>query len=174
MPGEVSGSDSARERDVDLPLPLPGGCGPEPDARVDFRQLPRLIREGINTIWAAGPRDLIIVLVLQVISGVDLVALLILGRRGLDAVLGALQQGGGLAGLLPLAGAIAALVAFHMIVSSMHRERQQLVGELLTRHIHEQVLKVTTRAGLEAFDTPAFHNRVQRIQQEGHRPLELV
>jgi ATP-binding cassette subfamily B protein len=36
------------------------------------------------------------------------------------------------------------------------------------------VLDVTTAVDLSVYDDPAFHNRVQRIQRDGHRPLEVL
>lgn len=44
----------------------------------------------------------------------------------------------------------------------------------MTRHVQSRVLEATSAADLVAFDTPTFHNRVQRMQMSGPQPLNLV
>jgi ATP-binding cassette subfamily B protein len=56
----------------------------------------------------------------------------------------------------------------------VQRERQEVLGELMQRHVEEQVLEVATAVDLLAFETPAFHNRVQRMRLSGPQSLNLV
>ncbi len=76
--------------------PIGGGCHGDPEARVSLRQLPRLAREGVRLVWAAARRDLLLVLSLQVLSGIVVTVLLVVGRVGLDRVLVAVDTGGAL------------------------------------------------------------------------------
>jgi hypothetical protein len=72
--------------------PIPPGCGPEADAdapdpddaKVEIRQLPRLVREGLAIVWAASPGELVLLLALQLISGFLVAALLVLGTARAD------------------------------------------------------------------------------------------
>ena len=45
---------------------------------------------------------------------------------------------------------------------------------MLERHIQEQVLEVATAVDLLAFETPAFHNRLQRMQVSAYQALNMV
>ena len=169
-----SGRDGAGEPEAEATRPLGGGCHADPEARVDIRQLPRLAREGVRMVWAAGRRDFLVLLALQLVSGLDITLLLVLGRRGLDTLLVSVQGGLSLAAVAPWAVVVASFVALHLFVSAVQRERQQLLGELVVRYLQDRVVDVTTAVELDAFDVPAFHNRSQRIQRESQRPLDVV
>jgi ABC-type multidrug transport system fused ATPase/permease subunit len=153
---------------------LGGGCHGDPEARVSLRQLPRLAREGLGLVWAAARRELLLVFGLQVLSGIVVTVLLVVGRVGLARVLAAVDTGGALGSVAPWALLLAVLVAVNLAVNALLRERQQLLGELVVRHVEEQVLDVSTRVDLDLFDSSAFHDRVMRMQQSSHSPLDLV
>jgi len=151
-----------------------GGCHSDPEARVSLRRLPRLTREGLSLVWAAGRFEFLVVLALQLVSGIVVTVLLVLGRRGLDRVLSAVDQRASLSSVAPWAVVLAALVAVNLAVSALQRERQQLLGEVVAGHVQRQVLEVSTEVELDMFDRPWFHDRLERIQQSSHSPLELV
>jgi ATP-binding cassette, subfamily B, bacterial len=111
---------------------------------------------------------------LQIIGGGGIALLLLLGQQGLQAILNALQQGQPLAAVAPWAIAIALLAGIESFVAAVQRERQEILGELVQRHIQEHVLEVSAAVDLLAFETPAFHNRVQRMQVSSHQPLNMV
>lgn len=77
--------------------------------------------------------------------------------------------GGSLAGVLPWAVAVAAVATLLLFGTAVQRERQQLLGELVRRHVEERVLEVATAMDLKALETAAFHNRVQRTLIGAHR-----
>jgi ATP-binding cassette, subfamily B, bacterial len=162
----------------DVPSPEPDqalfSCGPDPDAKVDVRRLPRLVRRGLEVVWNAGRREFIISTSLQAISGFGLAAQLLIGQRALEALLVANRTGGSASDLAPWAALIAALAAVFFFASAVQREHQQLLGELLSRHVEESVLDVAAAVELEAFETPEFHNRLQRIRMNSHQPLNIV
>jgi ATP-binding cassette subfamily B protein len=56
----------------------------------------------------------------------------------------------------------------------VQRERQQILGELVNRFVEGRLLDVVTAVDLEAFDTPGFHNRLERLRQRSNEPLNLV
>jgi ABC-type multidrug transport system fused ATPase/permease subunit len=149
-------------------------CQPDPEAKVDVRRLPRVAAEGLRIVWAAGRRDFLISAGLQAVGGFGIVLLLLLGQEALAALeLGETGQGS-LADVAPWATALGAAMALQLLGSAVQRERQQILGELVSRHVEERVLDVTTAVELEAFETPAFHNRVQRVRRQMHQPLNLV
>jgi ATP-binding cassette subfamily B protein len=163
--------------------PVPSGPEPEPeeagtpdpdDAKVDIGQLPRLVREGLAIVWSASPGELVLLLAIQLVSGFMVAALLVLGQRALTVLVDEVRVGGDLAAVAPWALLIAGLVAAQIMLNAVQRERQQLLGEIVIRSIQDTVLDVTTAVDLAVYDDPAFHNRVRRIQREGHRPLDVV
>jgi ATP-binding cassette, subfamily B, bacterial len=147
---------------------------PDVEAKVDVRRLPRLVLQGLRIVWAAGRRDLIVSTILQALGGVGVAALLILGQQALGALIEADETGGSVAAVLPAASAVAAVAILQFFASAVQRERQQVLGELVSRHVEEQVLDVVSEVELESFETPTFHNRVQRIRMRGNQPFNLV
>jgi ATP-binding cassette subfamily B protein len=147
---------------------------PDPEARVDIRRLPSLVRQGLRLVWSAGRRDFILSTSLQAVGGVGIALLLVLGQRALGALLEANRGGGSVAEVLPWAAAVAVVATLQFFASTVQRERQEVLGELVKRHVEESVIDVAAAVELEAFETPSFHNRVQRVRMSSHYPLTLV
>lgn len=148
--------------------------GPAPDAKVDLRKLPSLARTGLKLIWAAGRSELLLLLALQLISGACIAALLVVGRRALDTLLAAVNDGAGLPALLPPAFLMGSIIIVQVVSSSMQQERRHLMGELVHRHAQDRIMEVTTSVELETFDDPEFHNRTQRINSNSHNTMQLA
>ena len=148
--------------------------GPDPEAKVDVRRLPRLTLDGLRIIASAGRADLVTSVGLQVLGGVGLALQLIVGRRGLSQLFEAVRGGGSLASVTPWAFGVAAISFTLFFANAIQRERQQILGELVSRHVEGQLLDVVTAVDLEAFDTPGFHNRLERIRSRAYEPLNLV
>jgi ATP-binding cassette, subfamily B, bacterial len=144
------------------------------NTKVRVRALPRLTQQALRVAWAAAPREFMVSTLLQVIGGGGIALLLLLGQQGLQALLSALQQGQSLAAVAPWAIGIAVVAAIESFVVAVQRERQEILGELIQRHMQEQVLEVVTAVDLLAFEAPAFHNRVQRMQMTAHQPLNMI
>jgi ATP-binding cassette subfamily B protein len=147
---------------------------PDPEAKVDFRRLPAVARRGVRILWDAAPADFVLSVALQAVGGLGIAVQLLLGQRALAALLAASRDGGSLGDVLPWAVAVAVVAAALFFASAVQRERQQLLGELVSRHVQGTILDVATAVGLEAFDTPTFHNRLQRVRSQGHQPLNMV
>jgi ATP-binding cassette subfamily B protein len=157
------------------PSPEESVCGPpDPEAKVDLRQIPTMARHGWRIVWAASPRELLLVLGLQVVNGLLVAALLVLGQRALTTLFDTLGDGGDLGTIAPWAVLIGGLVAVQMFLNAVQGERQTVLGEEVVRKIQDDVLDVTTAVDLATFDEPAFHNRVKRVQESSHRPLDVV
>ena len=76
--------------------------------------------------------------------------------------------------MLPWAIAVAAVATLLLFASAVQRERQQLLGELVRRHVEEQVLDVAAAVDLKALETAGFHNRVQRMQTGADQSMNLT
>jgi ATP-binding cassette subfamily B protein len=89
-------------------------------------------------------------------------------------LLDAIQGGESLASVAPWAMAIACIAGIQSFVTAVQRERQEILGELMQRHVDDQVLGVATAVDLRGFETPAFHNRVQRMRFGGPQSLNVI
>ena len=97
-----------------------------------------------------------------------------LGQRALATLFDAVQGDGSLASVAPWALAVAVVSFVLFFANAVQRERQQILGELVNRHVEAKVLDVVTTVDLEAFETPGFFNRLERIRQRADQPLNLV
>jgi len=142
--------------------------------KVNVRELPSLIRAAFDIAWQAGRRDLVLATGLQLVSGLALVAMLLLARGALGALITVTTEGGSIADVIPWIAATGVTAAGRAFADTVQRERRHMLGELVTRHVQGAVLDVTTRADLATFDDPEFHNRVQRIGVGNGQALHLI
>jgi hypothetical protein len=66
-----------------------------PQGERSLRRLPRLCREAVRRVWAAGRHELLVVLAIKAVSGVGLAVVLLLGKGVLDGVIAAGRSGAG-------------------------------------------------------------------------------
>lgn len=166
--------DSSEGQSAEAAGPTIYDCQPDPQIKVEVRRLPRLARDGLHILWSAGRRELLTSTFLQVISGAGIAVQLLLGQRALAALLEASRTNGSVADVMPWAISVAVVAAVLFFASAVQRERQEILGELVRRHVEERVLDVASAVELEAFEAPAFHNRLQRARVNSHQPLNLV
>src|SRR5579875_3621554 len=148
-----------------------GPAGPARDR--SWWRLPGLVLGAFGMVARAAPRTFAGNTLLQLVQGVTTTLQLLVVRGLLAALLTgsphhdylpALEQLGLLVGL-QAAGGLAGTWA----------GQQQLVTELVQRHVSRPVTEVATAIGLADFDSPAFHDRLQRAQQTAMvRPLQVT
>jgi ATP-binding cassette subfamily B protein len=144
------------------------------EAKVDVRQLPRLARYGVALTMAAGRREFLISTALQLVSGVAVGLALVVGQRALEGLLAMENASGGLITLVPWAGLLALLSGASMFAGAVQRSEQQILGELVSRYMQSQTLAVAAQVDLLSFESPEFHNRLQRVQSSVQQPLNMV
>lgn len=144
------------------------------DAKVDVRQLPRLARYAVGLTMAAGRREFLTSTGLQIASGIALGSTLVVGQQVLQALLEVEGAGGGFASLVPSVALLALLTAASMFAGAFQREQQEILGELVSRHMQTQTLDVAARVDLLSFESPEFHNRLQRVRSSIQQPLNMV
>ena len=127
-----------------------------------LRRLPRLCREAVKLVWAAGPRELLVVLAIKVVNGIGLAAVLLLGKGVLDGVIAAGRSGGGAELVLPQMLVLTVVTAGLGFLAAIGREHREILAELTSRHAQSQIIDVAREVELEAYDTPAFHDRLVR------------
>ena len=150
--------------------------GPTSDPKL-LRRLPRLAGDALALVWAAGPRELLVSVALKVTGGLGLAVVLLLGRGVLAGVLAADQTGTGAstAGVLPRLVALTGIIATLGFAAALGREVSTLLGARTQRHAQGRIIDVACAVELEAYETPAFHDRLLRASLGGQaRPMQLV
>jgi ATP-binding cassette subfamily B protein len=139
-----------------------------------WRRLPGLLLGSFRMVWQAAPREFAVSTVLQLLQGAATGVQLLLVRN----VLAALLTGSSHHQYLPAIEQLAMLIALQTVVGlvgTYTNLQQQLVTELVQRHASRPVTDVATSIGLRDFDTPQFHDRMQRAQQTAMmRPLQVT
>jgi ATP-binding cassette subfamily B protein len=122
----------------------------------------------------AGKREFLLSTALQFLSAATIGVQLVVGQRVLQGLLDADQAGAGLDTVAPWAISLAALTAISLFSSAVQREQQQILGELVSRHMLGEALAVASKVELAAFERPEFHNRLQRVRSGLQQPLNMV
>jgi ATP-binding cassette subfamily B protein len=128
------------------------------------RQLPmrRLVTEGMRLAWRAGRRELIAMLVVQLLTVVGIVVLALVTRELLSDVLAADQSDDGVEALVPELLLVVGITAALGVMQAIQVHRQRLLAELCSRYGEDRVLAVTGSVELALFDDPDFHDLVER------------
>lgn len=132
-----------------------------------MRKLPRLVVGALRLVWRASPKDLVITTGLQLFSGIGLAVQLLAARRLLNVIVGTSTGAAhhlSLTQVLPdllVLGAVFALVSAANVVQS---ERTQLLSELVSREASDDILDVACAVDLEAYESPAFYDRLERAR----------
>ena len=137
-------------------------------------ELPKLVLQSVKLVWSAARRELVLTVALQAVSSMALAVEVLVAKRLLSAFLAIGYGGSAREVIVPLVAltVATAVIAFANIVGN---ELQRILGELVTRHAAGKVLDVAVAADLLAFETPSFHDRLQRAQANGmSRPLQMT
>jgi ATP-binding cassette subfamily B protein len=114
------------------------------------------------------------VLALETLGAVGLAGLVLLGRAVLSGVLDADRTNAGWGRLAPQLIALAALSTVLSIGQALVGRQHQLLAELTSRHAQGQILDVACAVDLDAFDDPAFHDRIARANAAVFRAQQVV
>lgn len=145
-----------------------------PEGYRSWRRLPSLLLSSFRIVWEAAPREFTVIAVLDLIQGAATGIQLLVVRNILAAVL----TGTAHHTYLPAIEQLALLVVLQTVsglVGTYSQLQQQLLSELVQRHASRPVTEVATAIGLRDFDTPEFHDRMQRAQATAMvRPIQVT
>jgi ATP-binding cassette subfamily B protein len=145
-----------------------------PAERRRLRSLPAIVAGTVRLLWEAGPSDLAVSAVSQLVSGVGIVVQLLVARRVLAAVLDA-DRGAGIGQVAPELAVLAVLTAVLAVANVVQTEMALRLGERVSRLAADRVLDVAVAVDLEAFEDPSFHDRFELARfNAGARPLLAV
>lgn len=146
----------------------------QPPDRRPLRQLPRLVVGSVRLVWAAGRQELLSLLALQLVSAGLLGGQVLVVRQLLAGVLAASGGRAGLGPALPPVILLAVFLGLAGVASALQDRQRQVLMALVTRHTTGRMLDVTTAVSLDAFDRPAFHDRLARALAGQGRPYQLT
>jgi ATP-binding cassette subfamily B protein len=146
----------------------------KPPEQRPLRELPRLLASSLSLLWASGPREFVLLAALQVVTGALGGVLLVLVKLLLDAIQKA-SETQDFRPVLGWLGVLALLTLLSTFSGSMQFELQRVLGELVNRRALLRIFDVAAVASLEAFETPDFHNRMERAwMSSGARPMQIT
>jgi ATP-binding cassette subfamily B protein len=120
------------------------------------------VAEGLRLAWQAGPRELAVMLGMQIVTVAAVVAVVLVARSLLSELVAADRSGAGVGTLVPQLVALFALTAALGIGNAIQLHRQRILAELSSRLAEDRLLAVTGSVPLAAFDEPAFHDALAR------------
>jgi len=125
-------------------------------------------------VFAAARGSFLAAVALFAISSLGMVALLFIGNRLLQELISSDSAGsftGRVGGLVVAALVIGGVVSFAgSAAAGMHR----LLVERVFRYYSEITLRVSASVPLREFDSPAFHDRMQRAKANQMAPMQLA
>ncbi|HET9184598.1 MAG TPA: ABC transporter ATP-binding protein [Solirubrobacterales bacterium] len=129
-----------------------------------WRQVPRLTIDAMRVAWDASRRQLILTLLLQAGAGIAMTLQLLAAQHVLEKLLViALPETSGSDIILPFAALIVAMVVMGGL-TALADQSQRLLGELVAQHAFRQIIGVSTRVELAAFENHEFHDQLERAR----------
>jgi ATP-binding cassette subfamily B protein len=143
-----------------------------PVTRRPLRRLPLLTARSIMLMWSAARRPFLLSASLQALAGLAIAAQVLVGRHLLHLVLSNDPSFAAIAPALTVFVIVTALVAFAGVGRT---EQQRLLSEFVASHATDKVLEVATSAPLIAYETPGFHDRLERAKTNAViRPMHVA
>lgn len=137
-------------------------------------RLSGLLRTTFRMAWNADRRLLLLTGAMQLVAGGIALGQILLIKDVLSAILGA-RSGDALSRAVVPVVLLAAVIAFTAAWSSVQAQWQRLLAELVTRRTWDDILDVTSSVGLREYDSPDFHDHLQRVQTNAvTRPFLLT
>ncbi|HXR31565.1 MAG TPA: ABC transporter ATP-binding protein [Solirubrobacterales bacterium] len=129
-----------------------------------WRQVPSLTRDALRVAWRASPSQLLATLFLQGAAGGAMTVQLLAAQQALQKLLLLPEPGTTGSDVIPaftvLIGAMIAMGAF----TALADQRQRLLGELVAQYAFRQIISVSTRVEMAAFENPEFHDQLERAR----------
>lgn len=135
-----------------------------PPEQKTLRRLPSLVGRAVRLVDGAGRGVFRTAVVVQLASGFAVAAQVLVARVVLREAIAAQEAGHGVGDVVPSLLALVAVTAVLALATASLRELSMLLTELVSREATGRILDVATAVDLEAYDTPAFHDRLERAR----------
>ena len=155
------------------------GCGDDDrEAPKSLRLLPRITADAVRIVWHAAPRLLVASIALKLVNGLGVALVLIFSKDLIGSVLAADSStsaaSGGVSTVVPQLIAVVAVITVMGLLTALGREVREVLSETTMRHTKMQIIDIASQVELSAYETPSFHDRLQRVVSNPHRPLQMV
>jgi ATP-binding cassette subfamily B protein len=174
-------NEPAAPDDAPEDVPRPPSCDDldrEAEERPkSLRLLPRITADALRIVWAAAPRPLTASIVLKLVNGAGVAFALIFSKNLIGSVLATGDhpaQAPGIGAVAPQLAAVVAVITVMGLLTALGREVREVLSETTARHTKQQIIDVAAKVELSAYETPSFHDRLQRVTANPHRPLQLL
>jgi ATP-binding cassette subfamily B protein len=145
------------------------------DRLKELRQFPHRTLAALRLVWRASPRQLVMVIALQLGVGGGIALQLLVGRNVLAELMAAQAGGGGMGSLLPQLALLVGATIFIGALAALAAHQQRLLIELVGRHTYDRIIDVASEVELALFEDAAFYDRLTRARVSGlQRPIEIV
>lgn len=146
-----------------------------PSEQRTLRRLPSLVVRAVRLVRGAGRRTFDVAVAIQIVSGVAIAAQLLVARLVLDDVIDAERTGEGLSAVAPSLLLLVGMTSLVALATATQRELSTLLTEVVSRDATGRILDVAASVDLEAYETPAFHDRLERARfNANNRPVMAV
>jgi len=146
----------------------------EAQTRYGFRDTVRLAASALRLVWAAGRRELITILAMDVLQAVAVFFVIIQLQRVITDLI-IRSSGGGASQLFLNIGLFIGANILVVIAQAVISNRRPLLSERTAMYVCGQVIRVASAAELGDFDDSRFHDRLQRAAASAAtRPSMLV
>ena len=128
------------------------------------RMFLKLVRTATRLSYRAAPRLANLNVTLQLGGVVLLAAQVYLGKVALQEILSQSESGGSFESVIPSLAGLVAATGLAGLALAAQAQLQRLLGERVQRLMTEEILGVTTTVPLETFESPSFHDDLQRVR----------
>lgn len=166
-------SPTPRAEQPDRATAIESVPGTAPSSRIDQRRhhAPRranalaTIVKAIRMTFTADRRGFVTAGVLQLIGALAPTGLVVVGQRLIQTISDAPSGRPKLGDLVVPVILLAAVTAVTLVTTSVQALQQRYLGERVASYMWDRVIEVSTRVRLEAFETPRFFDRLERLKE---------
>lgn len=152
--------------------PQPSATPPDPDQdipiwqhfvpsrhKLQMSRVPRLLPRALTITWRAARPEFLASIITQIVAGIAVAVQLLLTRNLLELVI---DEEADLGQTLPTLAAFAVATLSILFANLARIEQRRVIAEKVGRYAIDHILAIASRVELIAFDSPSFHNRLQR------------
>lgn len=166
-------TEGSKTTATDVQPPVDQLFGPR-EVTPSYRRFPDTFGRAIRISWAAAPKQLVAITMLQVLSGVGLAAQVLIAKRLLSVMLGE-QSAVTFRSTLPDILTFAVVTALLQFASTAITELSRVLSGLVEQHAIGQVVEAATAVDLLEYERPAFHDALERAKVSASlRPAQMV
>jgi ATP-binding cassette subfamily B protein len=160
------------------PVGAPGlAPGPEADSQTSygFRETVGLIMSAVRLVWAAGRRELVAILAMDVLQALALFLLIFQLQKLITGLIVSSRGGNNTSRLVTTLLLFAGANLLVLVAQAVISNRRPLLSERTSMYVCGEVIAVASLAELGDFDDSQFHDRLQRAATSAAvRPSMLV